>query len=73
MARYLLDTNLLRVALTPESALALWIESHPGKLALSMVRKRPRHYTRAGPKACTVPALMIAVSPPLQSVQDSLS
>ena len=40
MARYLLDTNLLRPALTSETELALWIEAHPGEVALSLVTVR---------------------------------
>ncbi len=40
MARYLLDTNLLRPALTPETELALWIEAHPDEVALSLVTVR---------------------------------
>nr|WP_309692880.1 type II toxin-antitoxin system VapC family toxin [Armatimonas sp.] len=40
MARYLLDTNLLRPALTPGNALALWIEAHPGEITLSAVTVR---------------------------------
>jgi predicted nucleic acid-binding protein len=40
VARYLLDTNLLRPALTAGTELALWMEAHPGEIALSIVTVR---------------------------------
>jgi len=40
VARYLLDTNLLRSALTPDSELAIWIATHAGEIALGLVSVR---------------------------------
>jgi tRNA(fMet)-specific endonuclease VapC len=40
MPRYLLDTNLLGLAITPNSSLALWHKAHPAELSISIIAIR---------------------------------
>jgi tRNA(fMet)-specific endonuclease VapC len=40
MPRYLLDTNLLGLAITPNSSLALWHKAHPAELSISIIAVR---------------------------------